>query len=343
MKKYLMLFCALCLGASAVVVSSCKSDDDKVSKLEQEYFSVENGTYRDGQFPAGTPGHTLSGISVNRNALTGGMNFVTIVSQTAYKRFFVGVKDVPGYWEYDASTLQTSRAGNYVTYSIPVMMSTNYNSNMTMLISGEEVDGEITTPYEAQVNYVQSMSGDLNINLTFSNAKDVDLHLYMPDGEHIYYSHRGGTAYDSNDNPILDQDGNTVTYGLDIDSNAGCSIDNINNENIYIPADLLIDGTYYVKVDMYSNCDRSIPTSWSVIARYKGSVLPVQSGANPATGVYPVGCGNGDMTTVMTFTINNGNVTRSGVQRLTKDMFRPIAPTDMDIMKALDAEARMAK
>ncbi len=336
-----MLFCAVCLGASAVVVSSCKSDDDKISKLEKEYFSVENGVYRAGDFPAGNVNHTISGISVNRNALTGGMNFVSILSETTYKRFFVGVKDVPGYWEYDANTLQQTRAGGYVTYTIPVMMSTSYSSNMIMLVSGEELSGDITAPYEAAVNYVQSMSGDLNINLTFSNAKDVDLHLYMPDGEHIYYSHRGGTAYDSNGNIIRDQEGKAVTYGLDIDSNAGCSIDNINNENIYIPADLLIDGTYRVEVDMYSNCQPSIPTSWSIVTRYKGNIIPVQSGANPATGVYPAYCGNGDHTTVMTFTINNGNVSRAG-KHLTKDMFRPIAPTDMDIMKRLDEEARTA-
>ena len=56
-------------------------------------------------------------------------------------------------------------------------------------------------------------------------------------------------------------------------------------------------------VDLYSNCDPSIATSWSIIARYKGELIHPTEGANPAVDVYEVGAPAGDHTHVMNFTI----------------------------------------
>ncbi len=147
------------------------------------------------------------------------------------------------------------------------------------------------------------MPGAIEVKLSFSNSKDIDLHLYTPNGEHIFYSNRGGS--------YTDEFGDEISYGLDIDSNAGCSLDNINKENIYIPAELVEDGTYTVVVDMFSNCQPSIPTSWSIIARYQGGLITPITGANPASGTYPAGAGDGDMTRVMTFTVHDGAVSRA--------------------------------
>lgn len=333
--KNLMLVFAMLFVSVGFIMTSCSNDDEEVavSELEKSYFSIENATYTAGEFPTPTSGEAIDGLSINSQALTGGMNFITIVTEKVYKKFFVGVKGVDGYWVYDP-TAQTSRAtstsgSDYNTYSIPVMYSTNYDSNCTMMISAEDEDGDISEPYEAEINYVSSLSGDLNINLTFSNNKDVDLHLYMPNGEHIYYGARGGS--------VETEDGTTVTYGLDKDSNAGCNIDGLNNENIYIPAELIQAGTYTVVVDMFANCNTSIATSWAIAARYKGELVSNEMGANPVSGVYPVGAGNGDMTQVMTFTINDG--TRAvGAKRIKANSFKPIPLSDMDEMKKEEAE-----
>ena len=125
---------------------------------------------------------------------------------------------------------------------------------------------------------------------------------------------------------------------MDVDSNADCDIDGINKENIYLPAELVESGTYKVVVDMYENCNKEISTSWSIIARYQGEPVRVTSGKNPASGVYPVGAGSDDMTTVMTFTIDQ-NTTR-GVRHLSFDEFEPIPLSDMDMMKLEGAEFR---
>ena len=318
--------CSLFLGMMAFV--ACDDDDkDSISELEKNYFSIENATFKGGSIPAATTTNTIQGLSINNRALSGGMNFITIISPTQYKKFFVGAKNVDGYWEYRPATTRANvgTTGEYVTYTIPVMYSTEFSHNITMIISGVDEDDDVTQPYEAEITYVDSESGDLNINLTFSNAKDVDLHLYTPSDEHIYYNNRGGS--------VQTTDGKTVSYGLDHDSNADCDIDNLNNENIYIPAELIESGTYRVVVDMYSNCDRSTATNWSIVARYKGEVVRVTSGSNPATGVYPVGAGDDDMTTVMTFKLSG---TRAGGLAIVPGSFEPAWLSDRDQMKYED-------
>ncbi len=261
--------------------------------LEREYFSVEDATFHEGAFPSATIDRQIEGLSLNSQALTGGLNFITIVTDEEYDGFYIGAEGVDGYFSYIPA--DEVRHG-YNSYSIPVLYSTKYDSDITMLISGKKKTGDITKPNRERVQYMESQSGALNINLTFSNAKDIDLHLYMPDGTHIYHGNRSKTATTA--------DGNTVTFGLDHDSNAGCDIDNLNNENIYIPEEVVQNGTYRVVVNLYRNCDPVTATSWAVVTRYKGDVIPVRTGHNPATGVYPVGAYSGDMTEVMIFTID---------------------------------------
>lgn len=331
MKKQMFMWCLLLLGSALASCSDDEGGNPGVSELEQEYFSIENAQYREGQFPAATSTATLQGVTINERALSGGMNFITIVSDVRYNRFFIGVQGVEGYWEYvpDTPANRAEGDGGSTTYVIPVAYSTTYSSDITMLISGEDESGDITEPYETEITYVESQSGDLNINLTFSNAKDVDLHLFMPSGEHIYYGERGGT--------VETADGQTVSYGLDHDSNAACGIDNLNNENIYIPAELIQAGTYTVVVDMYANCEPAIATSWSVVARYKGQEVQNELGSNPASGVYPVGAGEDDMTPVIRFTLNEGISPSAVNHQIKAETFRafPASPQAQQKMEAV--------
>lgn len=300
------------------------------------YFTVGGSSsmvaFADSAYPEASTTSGLQGVETNPQALTGGMNFISITSDVPYSRFYIGVEGQQGYWTYIVRNADVTRQNGRYVYSIPVNYGTEYNSDIDMLISGvQQSDGETTQPHTAHVSYVTSLSGDLNLNLTFSNAKDVDLHLYTPSGRHIYYGARGGTATVG---------GRSVTFGLDHDSNAGCHIDNLNNENIYIPAELIETGTYRVVVDMYSNCVRTTATSWSCVARYRGSVVPVLTGANPALGTYQAGAGNGDMSTVMTFYLL-GSDAQTVSNRLVEGKFSPIKRTDLDEMKMEEAGFRV--
>lgn len=138
-------------------------------------------------------------------------------------------------------------------------------------------------------------------------------------------------------------DGEENTYGLDHDSNAGCRIDGLNNENIFIPTAMLEAGTYTVEVNMYANCNSTISTSWKLWVRFGGQLIrnELEHGSNPAEGVYPVGAGNGDHTEVFKFTLSERQVGAARIKAACLPNFRPIPPTEMDLIKmeqdAIDA------
>ena len=301
-----------------------------VSTQLEEVVTIEESKYQDASFPAATADYVLYDVTYNSNAIQGGSNIFTIVTDKTFKRFYIGIK---GYYGCLACAPESITSGGLNTYFVTVIYSPEYKYDMTMLICGEDENGYITKPFEAEVTFVDSKyeSGELNVNLTFSNAKDLDLHLYMPNGEHIFYGERGGT--------VQTEDGKTVSYGLDHDSNAGCDTDNLNNENIYIPAELIQTGLYRVVIDMYTNCAPKA-TSWSVVARYKNQYLVATNGRNPASGVYPDGAGNGDNTTVMEFVIDNGG-TSFAPARIRANTFVPTPLSDMDEMKLEEEKFRL--
>ncbi len=298
-------------------------DDDSLSELEKKYFSVENGIFKNGSFPAATLAEILSDVDVSNQAMNGAMNYVTIISEEVFQKFFVGVRGISGYWEYIPGS--TSGTYGFNAYVIPVMISNDFDSRMEFLISGQKNDGGITKPYSVTINEIETLDGALEVKLAFSNDKDVDLHLFLPDNEHIYYGNRGSYS-------IVDDD-DVVGMGLDVDSNADCMIDGINKENIFVSNELLQEGTYKVVVDMYKNCDPSVATYWSIIVRLNGEIITPISGRNPASGFYDVGAGNGDLTQVMTFKVTNGQITRASMREFDRSSLIQIPMSEMDIWK----------
>lgn len=298
-------------------------DDQTVEdEFTENYFAIENASFVNDEFEEGTDDSDPFEISANEGALAGGMNFVTINCEQEYSAFELSVKGITGYWEYIPENSGT-RASH--SYTIPIMYGTNFSEDMEMIVCGRKADGTKSVGYDVNFRYVDSKSGDLNINLTFSTPKDVDLHLYTPSGQHIYYADRGGSVM---------IDGVSVEYGLDHDSNAGCSIDNLNNENIFIPAQLIEEGTYRVVVDMYRNCNTSYNCEWSIVARYKGEIIENEfGGGNPISGVYSANCDNRDMTTVMEFTLHPGTDQNRIQERLKKLNVTPRKLTPAEIEK----------
>jgi len=118
---------------------------------------------------------------------------------------------------------------------------------------------------------VSVTQGQLQVTLTWDQYNDLDLHVVQPDSEEIYYGH-----------PTSSEGG-----FLDIDSNAGCTIDSVNNEHVTYPdSAVILSGEYIVRVDMWSNCGVTSPTHYSVSARLNGVLIPVTSGQNPYNGVF---------------------------------------------------------
>ncbi|MCC6332650.1 MAG: hypothetical protein IT380_01525 [Myxococcales bacterium] len=90
-------------------------------------------------------------------------------------------------------------------------------------------------------------NGPVQVTLRWNTAEDVDLHVIepVPGGAacDVYYGNADGTLCGA-------------VGVLDLDSNAGCNIDNVDIENVIYATDAgAPSGTWAVLVDHYSNCD----------------------------------------------------------------------------------------
>ena len=71
-------------------------------------------------------------------------------------------------------------------------------------------------------------------------------------------------------------------------------------------------GKYQVWVNMYNNCDPSIPTNWVITALHEGALVSPSFGQNPSHGVFPINAKSNKIdysftgaTKVMEFTLTN--------------------------------------
>lgn len=341
MKKYLTFLkaCTFVLASTLMLgFTSCSEDDeDKINEILDSIvnFDGQTATYSADEMPSATSDIELGTVTMNTQALAGGASFITINSQEDFQAFYVALLGENGYFRVTPKSKTYDQNTRTYTYTMVMNFSQSFSTNVVVVISGVKRNGEVSLPKETFIEFVDSRTADLDIKLVFENAKDIDLHLYTPSGKHIYYGDRGGT--------YTDNQGVEQTYGLDHDSNASCRIDNLNNENIFIPSEMLEAGTYTVEVNMYSNCDRTIATAWKLWVRKGGELIrnEMSNAGNPVEGVYEVGADNGDHTEVFKFTLSQRQVAAAHIKAASMLNIRPIPPTEMDLIKmeqeAIDA------
>lgn len=322
----------LLLGVGMLSLNSCSKDDDnndsKNNKLQNKYITVEDAVYYSGSMPKATVDEELSNVEYSDLVMNGTMNYLTVNSDNEISRFFIGIEGVDGYLEYIP---KAGRANSEYTYTIPVMMSQEYSGNSVLLLSAQYSDGAVTLPGNFPLFQIDTREGDLEIKLSFSNEKDIDLHLITPSGTHVYFSNSRDGFYEGE---FLGEFG-VFEFGLDIDSNPSCTIDGVNKENIYIPTQFVENGIYTVLVDLYANCDSSISTDWSISARYKGELIRPIEGTNPASGTFEIGASssyNEYPIEVMQFRISGANNVRQQIKSLKAKKIRSIF--DLDLSEA---------
>ena len=323
---------AIVLAGGTFLFSCSKDDDDENENVENpgagdctSLITITGASYQSGTMPAATTNEGVGDVVMNTQGLSGGGTFVSIISPNDYKCFYVSISGMNGYLIVQPSAKSYNQATGKYTYQFNISFTENFNTNITILVSGVKNNtGEVTQPQQKTIQFVASQTSDLDIKLVFENDKDIDLHLYTPSNEHIYYGNRG--KYNDNGEQV---------YGLDKDSNASCEIDGLNNENIFIPMEYLEAGQYTVKVNMYENCNRQISTSWSVTVRYQGRLIQNSTPGygNPATGTYPVNAPDGDKTTVFTFNLSPVQAIAAKAKAQFAATLRPYQPTDIDLLK----------
>jgi hypothetical protein len=256
---------AITLLGILVSMSSCKKDKEEVL-LEKNYFTVQNGTYMNSAFPtassSGAP--SIASLVGNPTVLAGGSNPITINTNSTVTDVLVGVQGQTGYFKIPVSSTRSINQ----TIMVLVLLSQNASQNFTIVFALAN-GSSISAPSTVFVTVLQGGTGKLQVSMSWNKANDVDLHLVEPGGEEIYF----GNSTSANGGE------------LDVDSNAGCSIDNINNENItYSNTDVVANGVYTVNVNLWSTCQVSDPTTYVVTVRYNGNIIAPLTGTNPFTG-----------------------------------------------------------
>lgn len=283
------------LGIVASLMSTaCKKDEGNELPNVDAFFTIQNATYHEGSMPEPQGSQdvapTITSIYGNSYIVPGGTNIISINGtdpQNDIKALLVGVNETQGYYSI-----------NYSGDSIRITLSLNNNlpsDTFTILFSLQDNEGNVSARENLTVQQTQVHRGKLEIALSWDLLNDIDLHVIQPDSEEIYYGHT------------------TSSEGgyLDLDSNAGCTIDSVNNEHIIYPdTATILSGTYIVKVDFYSDCVGSGTTHYAVSARYNGEVINPVSGNNPAEGTFQAGTSDGggalSGVEVMKFNISGG-------------------------------------
>lgn len=118
---------------------------------------------------------------------------------------------------------------------------------------------------QVRVNTTANSSAELQVSLNWIDPVDYDIHVVAPDDERIFFANKTGANGGE----------------LDLDSNAACSIDGINNENITWGSTSPMAGEYVVELDLWSECTQPGPFQYLVTVVidgeaqvFEGSMVP---------------------------------------------------------------------
>ena len=248
--------------SALVLLASCNQPEplgpmgslsDLITFVNARNASVQ-GALQPGAQPSGTAGPTvqLAGIS---SAVNGGSSRVSLQGSDQFQRVVIGVEGVDGY--YDLLLPSGSSLEDVVLGVSPTMGATQLRVRYAV----EGVNG--LGPFATQtVRIIRVGTGDVQINVSWSGASDVDLSVEDPSGELLFY-------------------GNTTAASggkLDLDSNAACNIDGKNAENIVWGANRAPSGPYHVVVRYYDDCGVA-RSDWVVTVQLKGQAPQTFTGS----------------------------------------------------------------
>jgi hypothetical protein len=264
------------LAAAVMLLTGCEAQlregasfsiSDFISGVTDASGTVQ-ATLQDGAAP--TPGSgpaaSVSGISVMIN---GGSGQQTVSGASAFTRVIVSVEGLNDYYEL---TLPSGVSSEGVLISLSQRATAG---NMYMLYAVGDA-GTVGTYARQALRVLQVGSGDIQISASWTDSADVDLHVFDPSGEEIYFGHKTAAS------------GGT----LDLDANAACSPNEssprvfYSNENVVWSLGTAPNGTYQVVLDYWSDCGVA-QTDWVVTIQRQGAQPQIFTGTftGPSSGV----------------------------------------------------------
>jgi hypothetical protein len=241
-------------------------------------------------------------VSGNRIVVNGGTTEIDVVAGSSFTRIFVTLAGE----SLGLSSGSSSGIGNYYDIALEGPMTAvdlllTFPQSLPIgefdVFFAAADEGGLVGPF-ARLSFevLQVGTGDVQVTLAWDSDSDVDLHVIDPSGDEVYWANR------------------TVASGgeLDLDSNAGCSLDDVRNENITWPVGSAPQGTYTVRVDYWSSCGVAA-TDYTVLINNGGNV-EVFSGTFVGDGD---GGGAGSGIDIVTFERTSGPIptSRGGASR----------------------------
>lgn len=260
-------------------------DQSEVSSVISQVESVDAGvlaSLRSGAVPSPNGGPTIA-TADTATVVNGGSSLVLLQTSVPTQRILVWVRtagaaaDLDGYFEVVLPGTRTQ-----ITLQVTIAQTADtVATSFDCIYAAVDESGRVGPSTPTTVRIVPVGTGDLQISVAWDAFSDVDLHVIEPSGEEIFYDNRS-----------------SATQGqLDLDSNAACEIDGVNNENVTWPQGSAPRGLYTVRVDYYLGC--GVPSS--------NYVVTIQRGGAPETfrGTFTGGGDGGHLgsgTTVAQFT-----------------------------------------
>lgn len=249
------------VAALSVAASGCESPQPLAPAASIAEFIPRVGlpdgtaaTLRQGPAPlsSGAPAPT---VPASATAVNGGSAQVPVTGAAEYSAVYVSLAGADDYWELQ---LPAGASASDVIVGVASAVSA---STLRLLYAVSSAGA--VSQYASQSLLVYRVgTGDVQVSVSWTGASDVDLHVYDPNGEQVYFG-----------NPAATSGGR-----LDLDSNAACNIDNVNNENIVWPVGGAPRGEYRVVVDYWADCGVS-RSDYVVTVQMQGTAPRVFTGS----------------------------------------------------------------
>lgn len=224
------------LSVALGILTACSGGNSSTAGITQYITGIQSsdGTKTATLQPGSPPPGTGSGPSVTVDAsgatIPGGTKIMPITCSSNCTRVIVSAQGTDGY--YDLSGLPAG-----TTQAIVTSIAQTAPQTFTLGVSGG-IGAAVGPTTDVPITVTKVGTGDVQVNVSWDVDTDVDLHVVEPSGEEVYY---GNTT--------------SATGGtLDLDSNAGCTLDHKRAENITWPTGKAPTGTYHVIVDSFSLC-----------------------------------------------------------------------------------------
>lgn len=291
------------------ILSSCskdKNEDEGINRsdFERNHFNIQTGDFHGRPMPSSnSTSLEINNIAGNSTVLAGGSNNIRVTAGEGATEVLVGVQDREGFFSVPLQSGGNNATGETmdgVGATIQLLVGQNVSEDFVIAFTAGDGQGNYGGYQYLPVNIMEVGVGLLRVSISWDQMNDVDLHLIDPNGEEIYYGN----------------DTSSTGGQLDLDSNAGCYIDGVNNENIFYedsPEVTIPFGEYEVLVDLWSNCNVPDNTLYTVRAYYGGEEITPTIGNNPHNGILTPAdeSRNSNLVSVMKFNIDAPPANRS--------------------------------